>query len=156
MPHIIVEYSSNLDNSMDVQGLLNALHQAMIEVRRMRHCRASAPAQRAASIIASPIAIRRMPSCISSSACARAARRKRTRRSARMIMAAAEKSLERTLEQHPMQLGARKCTRSPSSPSAATPFAQVREGRMSTTLDATLARADGLSRPLPQRRRARI
>ena len=31
MPHIIVEYSSNLDNAMDVQGLLNALHQAMIE-----------------------------------------------------------------------------------------------------------------------------
>ena len=31
MPHVIVEYSSNLDGAMDVQGLLNALHQAMID-----------------------------------------------------------------------------------------------------------------------------
>ena len=31
MPHIIVEYSGNLDNALDVPGLLNALHQAMIE-----------------------------------------------------------------------------------------------------------------------------
>ena len=31
MPHIIVEYSANLENAMDVGGLLNALHQAMID-----------------------------------------------------------------------------------------------------------------------------
>ena len=31
MPHIIVEYSGNLDGAVDVPGLLNALHQAMID-----------------------------------------------------------------------------------------------------------------------------
>ena len=31
MPHLIVEYSANLDNPIDVQALLDALHQAMIE-----------------------------------------------------------------------------------------------------------------------------
>lgn len=30
MPHIIVEYSKNLDDAMDIQGLLDALHEAMI------------------------------------------------------------------------------------------------------------------------------
>jgi len=31
MPHVIVEYSSNLDETLDVDALLGALHQAVID-----------------------------------------------------------------------------------------------------------------------------
>ena len=103
MPHIIVEYSSNLDNAMDVQGLLDALHQAMIEsgaaplpgirtraARREHYCVADRDPENAFVHI-----IVRM----------REGRPKEVyQKVGEMIMAAAEKSLERTLEQHPMQL----------------------------------------------------
>ncbi|MGD9923150.1 MAG: 5-carboxymethyl-2-hydroxymuconate Delta-isomerase [Pseudorhodoplanes sp.] len=103
MPHIIVEYSSNLDNAMDVQGLLNALHQAMIDsghaplegirtraVRREHYCVADRNPENAFVHI-----IVRM----------REGRPKEAyQKVGEMIMAAAEKSLEQALKTHPMQL----------------------------------------------------
>jgi 5-carboxymethyl-2-hydroxymuconate isomerase len=103
MPHIIVEYSSNLEGSMDVQGLLNALHQAMIDsgaapvpgirtraVRRDHYCVADRDPKNAFVHI-----IVRM----------REGRPKEIyQKVGEMLMAAAEKSLDRVLAQHPMQL----------------------------------------------------
>lgn len=103
MPHVIVEYTSNLDNSMDVQGLLNALHQAMIDtghapipglrtraVRREHYCVADcAPDTAFVHIIV------RM----------REGRPKEVyQKVGEALMAAAEKALEKTLQKHPMQL----------------------------------------------------
>ena len=103
MPHIIVEYSSNLDSAMDVQGLCNALHQAMIDsgeaplagirtraVRREHYCVADrSPSNAFVHIIV------RM----------REGRPKEAyQKVGEMIFAAAEKSLEKTLQKHPMQL----------------------------------------------------
>jgi 5-carboxymethyl-2-hydroxymuconate isomerase len=103
MPHVIVEYSANLDNSMDVQGLLNALHQAMIDTghaplegirtraeRREHFCVADRNPENAFVHI-----IVRM----------REGRPKEAyQKVADMLMAAAEKSLDATLKKHPMQL----------------------------------------------------
>jgi 5-carboxymethyl-2-hydroxymuconate isomerase len=103
MPHVIVEYSANLDNSMDVQGLCNALHQAMIDSghaplegirtraqRREHYCVADRNPDNAFVHI-----IVRM----------REGRPKEAyQKVGEMIMAAAEKSLEKTLQKHPMQL----------------------------------------------------
>jgi 5-carboxymethyl-2-hydroxymuconate isomerase len=103
MPHIIVEYSANLDKSMDVPGLLNALHQAMIDSghaplegirtraeRREHYCVADRNPDNAFVHI-----IVRM----------REGRPKEAyQKVADMLMAAAEKSLDATLKKHPMQL----------------------------------------------------
>lgn len=103
MPHIIVEYSSNLDKSMDVPALLNALHQAMIDTgsaplegirtraeRREHYCVADRNPDNAYVHI-----VVRM----------REGRPKEVyQKVAEMLMAAAEKSLEQTLQKHPMQL----------------------------------------------------
>ncbi len=103
MPHVMVEYSANLDNSMDVQGLLNALHQAMIDsgqaplegirtraMRREHFCVADRNPDNAFVHI-----IVRM----------REGRPKEAyQKVADMLMAAAETSLEQTLKKHPMQL----------------------------------------------------
>ena len=103
MPHIMVEYSANLDKSMDVPGLLNAAHQAMIEsgaaplegirtraMRREHYCVADRNPDNAFVHI-----IVRM----------REGRPKEVyQKVGEMIMAAAEKSLEQTLKKHPMQL----------------------------------------------------
>jgi 5-carboxymethyl-2-hydroxymuconate isomerase len=103
MPHIIVEYTSNLDNSMDVQGLCNALHQAMLDsghaplegvrtraARREHYCVADRNPNNAFVHI-----IVRM----------REGRPKEAyQKVGEMVMAAAEKSLEKTLQKHPMQL----------------------------------------------------
>ena len=103
MPHVIIEYSANLDDSMDVQGLCNAAHQAMIDsghaplegirtraVRREHYCVADrAPDNAFVHIIV------RM----------REGRPKEAyQKVGEMIFAAAEKSLEKTLQKHPMQL----------------------------------------------------
>jgi 5-carboxymethyl-2-hydroxymuconate isomerase len=103
MPHVMVEYSANLDKSMDVQGLLNALHQAMIDsghaplegirtraMRREHYCVADRNPDNAFVHI-----IVRM----------REGRPKEAyQKVADMLMAAAEKSLDATLKKHPMQL----------------------------------------------------
>jgi 5-carboxymethyl-2-hydroxymuconate isomerase len=103
MPHVMVEYSGNLDNSMDVQGLLNALHQAMIDsghaplegirtraMRREHFCVADRNPDNAFVHI-----IVRM----------REGRPKEAYQNvAEMLMAAAEKSLDAALKKHPMQL----------------------------------------------------
>lgn len=103
MPHIMVEYSSNLDNAMDIQGLLNALHQAMIDtghapiegtrtraMRREHYCVADRNPDNAFVHI-----IVRM----------REGRPKEVYQLvAEKLMAAAEKNLEHALNTHPMQL----------------------------------------------------
>ena len=103
MPHIIVEYTSNLDNSMDVQGLLNALHQAMIDTG---HAPVAGLRTRA---------VRREHFCVAecdpSTAFVHIIVRMREGRPKEVyqqvgetLMATAEKSLEKTLQKHPMQL----------------------------------------------------
>jgi 5-carboxymethyl-2-hydroxymuconate isomerase len=103
MPHIIVEYSANLDDSIDVPALLGALHQAMIESgqaplegirtraeRREHFCVADRNPDNAFVHI-----IVRM----------REGRPKEAyQKVADMLMAAAETSLDATLKKHPMQL----------------------------------------------------
>lgn len=103
MPHIMVEYSANLDQAMDVPALLNALHQAMIDtgsaplegirtraMRREHYCVADRNPDNAFVHI-----IVRM----------REGRPKEVyQKVAEMLMAAAEQSLEQTLKTHPMQL----------------------------------------------------
>jgi 5-carboxymethyl-2-hydroxymuconate isomerase len=103
MPHIMVEYSANLDNSMDIQGLLNALHQVMIDsghaplegtrtraMRREHYCVADRNPNNAFVHI-----IVRM----------REGRPKEVYQTiAEQLMAAAEKNLEHALSTHPMQL----------------------------------------------------
>jgi 5-carboxymethyl-2-hydroxymuconate isomerase len=103
MPHVMVEYSANLDNSMDIQGLLNALHQVMIDsghapiegtrtraMRREHYCVADRNPNNAFVHI-----IVRM----------REGRPKEVYQTiAEQLMAAAEKNLEHALNTHPMQL----------------------------------------------------
>jgi 5-carboxymethyl-2-hydroxymuconate isomerase len=103
MPHVIVEYSSNLDNSMDVQALCNALHQAMIDTgtadvaairtraeRREHYCIADRNPDNAYV----QITVRM-----------REGRPKEAyQKVGEMLMAAAEKSLEGAFAKHPLGL----------------------------------------------------
>ncbi|ARQ02582.1 5-carboxymethyl-2-hydroxymuconate Delta-isomerase [Pseudorhodoplanes sinuspersici] len=103
MPHIIVEYSGNLDDSVDVPGLLSALHQAMIEtgvadtaairtraIRLEHFCIADRdPANGFVQITV------RMREGRPAEAYQKVAEN---------LMAAAEKSLERAFASHPLQL----------------------------------------------------
>jgi 5-carboxymethyl-2-hydroxymuconate isomerase len=103
MPHIIVEYSANLQNTMDVQGLLNGLHQAMIDTGvadvaairtravRMEHfCVADRDPKNGFVQITVRMREGRPPESY--------------QKVAEMLMAAAEKGLERTFAAHPLQL----------------------------------------------------
>ena len=103
MPHIIVEYSGNLDNSVDVPGLLNALHQAMIDtgVADVAAIRTRA-ARREHFCVAD-----RDPKngFVQITVRMREGRPKEAyQKVAETLMAAAEKSLERAFESHPLQL----------------------------------------------------
>jgi 5-carboxymethyl-2-hydroxymuconate isomerase len=128
MPHIMVEYSANLDNSMDIQGLLNALHQVMIDsghaplegtrtraMRREHYCVADRNPNNAFVHI-----IVRM----------REGRPKEVYQTiAEQLMAAAEKNLEHALST-PTRCSLRwRCTRSRSSPCGATPSARRKRRR---------------------------
>jgi len=103
MPHIIVEYSGNLDNSVDVPGLLNALHQAMIDTGV-----ADTAAIRTRAIRLEHFCIAdRDPKngFIQITVRMREGRPKEAyQKVAETLMAAAETSLERAFESHPLQL----------------------------------------------------
>lgn len=103
MPHVIVEYTSNLEDALDVQGLCDALHQAMIEAGV-----ADAAAIRTRAIRMDHFCVAdRDPrnGFVHITARLREGRPKETyQKVADMLMAAAEKSLERTFAAHPLQL----------------------------------------------------
>ncbi len=103
MPHIIVEYTSNLDGSMDIQGLCNALHQAMIETGV-----ADTAAIRTRAVRMDHFCVAdRDPKngFVQITVRMREGRPKESyQKVADTLMAAAEKSLERTFAAHPLQL----------------------------------------------------
>jgi 5-carboxymethyl-2-hydroxymuconate isomerase len=103
MPHIIVEYSGNLDNALDVPGLLNALHQAMIETGV-----ADTAAIRTRAIRLEHFCIAdRDPNngFVQITVRMREGRPKEAyQKVGESLMAAAEKSLERAFASHPLQL----------------------------------------------------
>lgn len=103
MPHIIVEYSGNLDNSVDVPGLLNALHQAMIDTGVAD---TAAIRTRAVRLEHFCIADRDPKNgFIQITVRMREDRPKEAyQKVAENLMAAAEKSLERAFASHPLQL----------------------------------------------------
>lgn len=103
MPHVIVEYSANLEGAMDIQGLLDALHQAVIDTgvadvaavrtraeRRDHYCIADRDPKNGFVQITVRL---------------REGRPKEAyQKVAETLMAAAEKSLERAFASHPLQL----------------------------------------------------
>jgi len=103
MPHIIVEYSANLEGAMDVQGLLNGLHQAMIETGVAD---TAAIRTRAVRLENYCVADRHPKNgFVQITVRMREGRPKEAyQKVAENLMAAAEKSLDRAFASHPMQL----------------------------------------------------
>ena len=103
MPHIIVEYSGNLDNAVNVPALLNALHQAMIDTGV-----ADTAAIRTRAIRLEHFCIAdRDPAngFVQITVRMREGRPKEAyQKVGESLMAAAEKSLERAFASHPLQL----------------------------------------------------
>lgn len=103
MPHIIVEYSSNLDGAMDIHGLLNALHRAMIETGV-----ADTAAIRTRAVRLEHYCIADLNpnnGFVQITVRMREGRPKEAyQKVGENLMAAAEKSLDRALASHPMQL----------------------------------------------------
>ncbi len=103
MPHIIVEYSGNLDGSVDVPGLLNALHQAMIDTGVADVAAIRTRAERREHFCVAD----RDPKngFVQITVRMREGRPKEAyQKVAENLMAAAETSLEHTFASHPLQL----------------------------------------------------
>jgi len=103
MPHIIVEYSANLDATVEIPGLLEALHQAMIGTGVADVAAIRTRAYRAENFI---IADRNPKNgFVQITVRLREGRPKEAyEKVAKDLMPAAEASLERAFAAHPLQL----------------------------------------------------
>ncbi len=103
MPHIIAEYSSNLEDTLDVQALIDALHQVMIEsgLAELAAIRTRAE-RREVYRIADGSPQNGFVHIISRMRVGRS--KEQLQRLADALLAAADRALERTYKQHPTLL----------------------------------------------------